>query len=346
MAVDANTIETYDNSVLREDLREQYSMVSPEEVPFQTAIGTTDEATQPHHEWPTVELAKPDRGNRVIEGDDAPAVDEGTLANRISNYTMIVDKRVKSSHTSEASDAAAEDIQKIAKQVTIKIRELKRDMEGILLTNWQTIPGASGAARFSAGMPAFIKTNTNTLGAGSVAPTLSGVDQGYPNAAWVPATAAVPIDEDEFNTVMQKCWENGGDPTIAMVNANNKRVISNTFVGSSTRYKDAIDKTLVNAIDIYDSDFGEVSIVPNRFQPALNADSAAPGDDGGAGNEYYVLFLDPDFAGISFLETMRQKKLAETGHSRDRLVWAEWCLQVDNEQAHGIYVGTDGTATP
>lgn len=345
MAVNANTIETYDNSVLREDLKEQYSMISPEEVPFQTSIGTAQAATQPHHEWSVVDLAAPDRANRVIEGDDAPAVDTGTLALRRSNYTMIVDKRVKTSHTSEASDAAAEDIQRISKQVALKIRELKRDMEGIMLTNWQAVPGSTGNARFSAGMPAFVKTNTNTLGAGSVAPTLSGTTEGYPDAAWVEATTPAAITEDAFNAVIQSCWEAGGDPTIAMVNANNKRVISSTFTGASTRYKDAIDKTLVNAIDVYDSDFGQLSIVPNRFQPALNADSVTPGDGAGDGDEFYVLFLDPEFAGVSFLETMSQKPLAETGHSKDRLVWAEWCLEVDNEEAHGIYVGTNGAAT-
>lgn len=344
MAVNAATIETYDNSVLREDLSQQYSMISPEETPFQMAIGTADASTQPHHEWSVVDLAAVDRGNQVIEGDDAPAVDTGNLALRRSNYTMISDKRVKVSHTSEASDAAAEDIQKISKQIALKIRELKRDMEGILLTNWQAVPGASGTARRTAGMPAFVKTNTNTLAAGSVAPTLSGTTEGYPNAKWVEATTPAAMTEAQFNQVIQNCWTAGGDPTIAMVNANNKTVISNTFTGASSRYKDAIDKTLVAAIDIYDSDFGQLSIVPNRFQPALNADNAAPGDDGGAGDEYYALLLDPSFAGVSFLETMKQKPLAETGHSRDRLVWCEYALEVDNEAAHGIYVGTSGAA--
>lgn len=345
MAVNAATIETYDNSVLREDLAQQYYMVSPEETPFQMAIGTCEAATQPHHEWSVVSLAAVNRANAVIEGDDAPAVDSGTLALRRGNYTMISDKRVKSSHTSEASQAAAEDIQKLSKQMALKMRELKRDMEGILLTNWQAVPGSSGNARRTAGMPAFIKSNTNPLGAGSTAPTLSGTNEGYPNAAWVEANTPVTITEVNFNTVIQSCWEAGGDPTIAMVNANNKTVISNTFTGASTRYKDAIDKTLVSGIDIYDSDFGQLSIVPNRFQPALNADSSAPGDGGGSGDEYYVLLLDPEFAGVSFLETMKQKPLAETGHSKDRLLWCEYSLEVSNEEAHGIYVGTNGAAS-
>jgi|TARA_R110000744_G_scaffold167530_2_gene285010 hypothetical protein len=344
MAVNAQTIETYDNTVLREDLAEQYSMVSPEETPVMTSIGTSKAATQPHHEWSVVALAAPNRGNQVVEGDSNPAVDDGTLALRRGNYTMISDKRVMTSETSEASDAAAEDIQKIAKQVTLKIRELKRDMEGIILTNAAANIGATNVARRTAGLPAFLFSNTNTLPAGAVAPTLSSGTQGYPNAGWTSATTPAPINEDMFNTVIENCWTAGGNPTVAIVNSNNKRVISKTFTGSSTRYKDSIDKTLINAIDVYDSDFGQLSIVPDRFMPTLNADTTVPGNNAGANTDYPVLLLDTDFASLSFLQTMRQKKLAETGHAKDRLVWCEYAVQVDNEAAHGIYVGTNGAA--
>ena len=110
MAVNANTVETYDNSVLREDLQEAYSMISPEETPFHMMAGTKS-VTQPKFEWPVVDLAALDYANRVIEGDDAPAVDAGTLAKRMSNAAQISDKSISTSHTSDASDAAAEDIQ-------------------------------------------------------------------------------------------------------------------------------------------------------------------------------------------------------------------------------------------
>ncbi len=131
-------------------------------------------------------------------------------------------------------------------------------------------------------------------------------------------------------------WESGADTTIAMVNANNKRVISSTFTGSSTRYKDAVDKRLVAAVDIYTSDFNELQVVPNRFQPAINRS--------GTNDEYAVYLLDPEYARIVELEGTKQKPLAETGHSRKRLVWREWGLQVDNEAAHGMILGTSGAA--
>src|SRR6478735_2135190 len=155
MAVAANTVETYDNKVLREDLQEAFSMISPEETPFHQMAGRKT-VTQPKFEWPTVELAALDYGNRVIEGDDAPALDAPTLANRLANYTQISDKLVSVSHTSDASDAAADNIQELSEQVALKVRELKRDCEGMALDNVAGAPGATGVARASAGFPTFI----------------------------------------------------------------------------------------------------------------------------------------------------------------------------------------------
>lgn len=328
MAVNANTIETYDSGrLLSRDLSAQYRIISPEETPFQQAIGVSgEEAEQPHVEWPIVALAAPDDNNRVVEGDDAPPVDPANMPNTVGNYTQISDKRVKASHTSEASEHDVGNIHRLAKQMALKIREMKRDMEVMLLSNVAANPGASGVARVSAGLPAWLRTNT-LAGTGGADPTLSGGLSGHPNVAAVAGTPRA-LTEGMFNDAIAEAWTTGGNPTIAFVTAGNKRLISDTFTGSATRYKDSVDKTLVNAVDVYESDFGEVSIVPNRFQPTLNP--------GGANNSHYVALIDPDFLSVQFLETVRQKPLAETGHSRDRLVWAEYTLRSENEAAHAI----------
>lgn len=334
MAVNAATIETYDNTVIREDLQEAYSMISPEETPFQMAIGRK-KVTNTHFEWPVVSLAAVNASNRVIEGDDAPGVDTGTLAVRLGNYTQISDKRVKTSHTTEAVDAAAEDIQKLSKQIVLKMKELKRDVEVMLLDNVAAAPGSSGNARASAGFQTFLRTNTSLASGGTLA-TLSGTTTGYPDAAHVEGTTPVALTETAFKATIKSCWDNGGEPTLVLCNSNNKVVISG-FTGNSTRYKDAIDRRLVSAIDVYTSDFGELQIVPTRFLRTLNA--------GGANDSYVVLFIDPNFARVAELEGTKQKPLAETGHSKDRLIWREFGLQVDNEAAHGMIADTTGAAS-
>jgi hypothetical protein len=333
MATEANMTETYDNNVIREDLQEQYNMISPEEVPLQTAMRSKG-ADNTYVEWPVVELAAASSTNRVAEGEQAPATDAGTLALRMGNYTQLSDKKVVTSSTSEAIDAAAEDIQKIAKQVTLKMRELKRDIELMLSQNIAADPGAGAGAttRVAAGLGAWLRTNT-TREAGGADPTLSGTTQGYPNAAATAGTTPVSLTETAFKAAIQSCWTEGSNPSMALVTANNKTVISSTFTGASTRYKDAIDKQLVAAIDIYTSDFGELQIVPTRFLMPT---------DGAAGDNYPVYVLDPEFLCCAWLDPVQQKPLAETGHAKERLVWGEYTLQVDNEKAHAVIADTSG----
>jgi hypothetical protein len=335
MAVNAGTVETYDNSVIREDLQEAYTMISPEETPFQQAI-RQETAENTLFEWPVVELAAPNAANRVAEGEASPANDDATLALRLSNYTQISDKVVEVSQTSQAVNAAARNVQRLAEQVVIKMKEMKRDMETMLLDNIAASAASSGNARATAGLPAFLKTNTSFVGGGAD-PTLSGGTEGYPNAAATAGTTPVVFAESALNTVIEECWNEGASPSIIMCNGGNKRRISSAFTGNSTRYKDSIDKKLVASIDFYDSDFGELTVVPNRFMRTNNP--------AGANNSYNVFVLDPQYAAVAFLDTMQQKPLAETGHSLRTLVWCEYGLQVDNEKAHGIIRDTTNLLT-
>ena len=326
MAVNADTIETYDNGVIREDLQEAYTMISPTECPFQQAI-RQETASNTLFEWPVVELASPSGTNRVIEGEAAPANDVGTLALRLSNYTQISDKVVEVSHTSEAVDAAAQNVQRLSQQIVLKIREIKRDMETMLTDNIAASAAASGSARATAGFPAFLRTNT-IFEAGGADPTLSGTTEGFPDAAATAGTVSVLFAEADLADVIEQCWNEGAQPSIIMCNGGNKRRLSASFTGNSTRYKDAIDKTLVASIDIYDSDFGRLTVVPNRFMRTNNP--------GGANDSYNVFVMDPQYAAVAFLDEMQQKPLAETGHSKRTLIWCEYGLQVDTEKAHGI----------
>tara|TARA_R110002153_G_scaffold194409_2_gene347849 strand:+ start:7881 stop:8900 length:1020 start_codon:yes stop_codon:yes gene_type:complete len=330
MAVPANTSETYDNKVIREDLQEAYTMISPEETPFQMAV-RTETASNTLFEWPVVELAAVDSANRVIEGEAAPGNDAPTLASRFSNYTQISDKVASVSHSAQSVDAAAQNIQRLSQQIVIKMKEMKRDKETMLLSNIAAAAGSSGTARATAGLPAWLSTNS-IFETGGADPTLSGTTEGFPNVAAVAASenagASVLFAEANLNTIIENIWNEGGNPSLIMVNSGNKRRISSAFSGNSTRYKDVSDKTVINSVDFYDSDFGELTVVPNRFMPTNNP----------AGNDdsYNVLILDPEYAAVAYLDEVQQKPLAETGHSMQTLVWCEYGLQMDNEKAHGI----------
>ena len=324
MATAANALETYDSPTIREDLSDAENLITPTETPFISMIAGKITAKNTYHEWPMVELAAVNGSNRVAEGEDAPGVDTPTLAVRRGNYTQISDKVVKVSDTSQRVDGAA-NVEKLSKQISYKLKELKRDKETMLLSTNAAVPGAAVGAttREAAGLMCFLITNADYPTDGAV-PTLSGTTSGYPDAAPTNGTDR-DLTEDLFNSVIQSIWTEGGEPKYAIVSPTNKRVISSTFDGYATKYKQADDKKLINAIDVYESDFGQVQIVPNRFSPA---------DD--------VIMIDPEYVKVAYLQPTRQMPLARTGHTENRLIQCEYTLHVGNEAAHGAVASTNG----
>lgn len=326
MAVNSNTNQTYQVTTLREDLQDALVSISPMETPFMTAIGRKS-VTNTYFEWPVVELAAA-AANRVVEGEAAPGNDAATNALRMSNYTQISDKVVEVSDTADAVNGAG-DVQTLAKQVANKLKELKRDMELMLLSNIAASAGSTSTARATAGLPAFLKTNVSR-GSGGASGTLSGTTAGYPNAAATDGTARA-LTEDMLKTVIASCWEQGAEPSIVLCGSAVKQKISSTFTGSATKYQDmTATKTLSAAVDIYISDFGTLQIIPSRF---LETRTVAARD---------VFVLDPNYARVAYLSNVTQKPLARTGHSERRLIAVEFGLQVDTSKAHGIIADING----
>ena len=144
MAVNSNTQQTYGVTTIREDLQDAMISISPMDTPFMSAIGRKS-VSNTYFEWPVVDLASP-AANRVVEGEASPGNDAPTNAVRLSNYTQISDKVVEVSDTADAVNGAA-DAQTLAKQVAYKLKELKRDMELMLLSNIAASAGSTSAAR-------------------------------------------------------------------------------------------------------------------------------------------------------------------------------------------------------
>lgn len=314
MAVTANTNETYDVSTIREDLAPALASISPTETIFMSTIGTRN-VDNTYFEWSEVDLAAA-ASNRQIEGDVGLSNTAPTNAVRKGNYTQISAKVVEVSSTNQAVNGVA-DAQTVAKQVAYKLSEMKRDMEKMLLDNVAGSAGASGTARQTAGLPAFLTTNT-ARGTGGADGTTSGSGSaGYPDAAATDGTQRA-ITETILKGVIADCWDAGAEPSVVLCGSSNKQTIS-TFTGNATRYKEAEDSKLNAAIDVYISDFGELQIVPARHIRARD-----------------VFVLDPNYAAVAFLQTAKQEPLAKTGLSERRLISAEYGLQVTSEKAHGV----------
>jgi len=323
MAVNANTNETFDVSTIREDLQDALISISPTDTPFMTAAGRRN-IDNTFFEWGVVSLAAVDDSNRVAEGEASPGNDAPTNAVRQGNYAQISDKVVEVSDTSNAVNGAG-DAQTLAKQIAYKLKEMKRDMESMLLSNVAASAGSSGTARQTAGLPAWLRTNVDRGATGADGTTSGSGTSGFPDTAATDGTQR-ELTETLLKSVIASCWDEGAEPSIVMVGSQAKQKIS-TFSGNATRFKEAEDSKLNAAIDVYISDFGELQVVPNRFQRSRD-----------------VFVLDPSYARVGYLKNTTQTELARTGHSERRLISAEYGLQVDNEAAHGVIADVDPTA--
>jgi hypothetical protein len=332
MGVPSNTAQTFNFTTIREDLSEIVYLISPTETPIFNAIGRKGVFTQSFHEWSEVQLANPSSGNAQVEGND-PSATAVTTANRLGNYAQLMDKVAQVSDTAERVLSAG-NVTKLAKQVLYHTLELRRDMEARLLDPAAAgVVGNSSTARQTASLPNFLLNNVSR-GSGGSNPTYSGgtsgsapsiLATGYPNAAMTLGTTR-PFTEDLLASVLQTIWTNGGNANMIVTSGFNKRVAS-TFSGNASRFKKAEDKRLIAAIEVYESDFGQLQVVPSR-QLTFVADTTL--------SKSIVLILDTEMADVGWLQPMRNAPLSKTGHSERRMIWAEWGVICGNERAHGL----------
>lgn len=310
MAQPTNTFSQYDAIGNREDLSDIIFDISPTETPVLTAI-PKNKATGVKHEWQKDSLAAASSSNFVIEGDDA-TTDARTATTRIYNYCAISDKVAQVTGTQEAVSKAGRKSE-MAYQMEKSMKELKRDVEKIILENNASVAGNDTTAREPGGAQAWIKTNTD-IASDATAATGDGTD------AHTDGTARA-LTESMFETVLSSAWTNGGMPSMGVLNAFQKRKVAN-FSGNSTRQQDADKKKITNTVDIYIDPLGnEIRMVPDRFVPTD-----------------VIYFIDPEYLKFSTLRDFQTSELAKTGDTIRKQILVEYTLEVCNEAAHaGIY---------
>ena len=305
---------TYAAVGMREDLSDVIYNISPTDTPFMSTIGKT-KATAVYHEWQTDSLAAA-ATNAAVEGADAT---EATLTatTRVGNRTQISQKTVGITGTLEAVDKAGRKSEK-AYQLAKASSEIKRDMEFALLNNTVQSNGSAGStARVLGGLQTWLATNGDFGTSGSAGATGTTARTNGTNRTF---------EESLLKTVVKEVFESGGSPKVLMVTPAHKQTVS-AFAGiAAQRYMAPSDAptTIIGAADVYLSDFGSMSVVPNRFM--LSGNSA---------NEV-AFVLDPEYAAVAYLRPFFTNDLANTGDSAKTQLLVEYTLEVKNEAAHGI----------
>jgi hypothetical protein len=297
----------------REDLSDVIYDISPTDTPIMSSIGKS-KATGVYHEWQTDSLAAATTSNALIEGASAS---EATLSptTRLGNYTQIVGKTVMVSGTLEAVDKAGRKSE-MAYQLAKASAEIKRDIESIITANQGQSAGSSGStARKMGSLLSYIKTNTNE-GSG----TTAGVDPVTIGVSTRTDGTTRTFTETILKDVISKVFTSGGTPTTLFVSPALKQVVSGFTGLAAQRYQVPTNgqATILAGADLYQSDFGVLQIVPNRFMRTRDA-----------------LVLDPEYAALAYLRPFQTIELAKVGDADKTQILAELTLEVRNEAAHG-----------
>lgn len=309
-----NSFKTYEAVGNREDLSDVIYNIAPSDTPVLTAIGSTT-ADSTKHEWQTDDLAKA-KVNAQVEGFEAE-IEASTPTRRVYNYTQIFSKTVAVSNTQETVNKAGRSSE-MAYQTAKRMKEMKLDMELAILSNTASAAGNANTARKLGGLPTWIASNIN-FGEGGAASAGTGTNT-------FTAGTERQLTEDMLTDVLTKGYENGAKMSKMFVAPAMKGFISKTFGGSGqkvTTYRQEQSKTAGVVVEVYQSDFGLVDVIPNRVMAADDLKDK-------------IFVLDPAYASVAWLRRISRKSLAETGDNKKALMVAEMTLKVSNEKAHGM----------
>jgi len=350
----------------REDLANFITMITRDETPFMSSIGSA-KATAIYHEWQTDKLEVP--GNSTIgEGTDyiqpaagggtgTPAVgdkfaESGPNRTRLGNYTQINGKTIAVSGTRRAVDQAGV-ADEYAYQLKKRGTELRRDVEHDIIHsfNVSAAVGVQNAnARTAGGYQAFINSTDTVNYVGEwAAPATAGDGTGKIRSSLtttaVPATGSLSLSE--IDSVMQKIYEEGGKATKIMISPKLRRDFSDLMISDTGVVRNIDEKgKLRQSVDVYMSDFGDLMVVPNYIMGLTNNvqfqnSNGTPADISATTNvaNFSALIYDPQWFAMASLRPLKEVDVGQKGDSTIGMMVEESTLEVRNPSGCGAIYG-------
>ena len=300
----------------REDLLDLITNVDPWDTPW---VSQAPKVAASHvvHEWLTDTLGTVD-DTGAIEGDDYSYAATTTPA-RVLNVTQILRQDIGVSETQRAvspagfKDAYAYEIQKATKRLAIK---LEKRVFGVTSAS---STGGSATGRVMRSFQDFILTNTAAAGTNSASAGL--------------------LTSLGFNGLLQTIYEAGGNPEQVYCSPAVKRQISAFTVAQENRNIAAAEKKLVAAVDMYDSDFGLLQIVLDRWVP--QSTNTSTGEASAGDTRGQIFFLQRAMNRLAWLRPMQHTLVGKRGDAVAGIVVGEVTLEVLNEKANGRMVAVN-----
>jgi hypothetical protein len=279
----------------KEDVLDIITQLTPEETPLLSRLGVTT-ARSAFHNWltDTIESATA-TGGATREGASAESR-VLTDRTRILNYTQITTETIEVSGTQEASSMYGVESE-YAYRLEQGMKRWKIMVDRILWVSTSASGSGSATARQLTGVIDAIQTNRVTGSATSCA-----------------------LTESQFNTLLQNVYESGGGtPDTAFALGFNKRRIS-AFATSNTRYTEVgAEGRVRNTVSIYESDFGTIEVVLERYIKPTEVAILTMKD-------WYIAYLRRPFV----------KPLSDIGDAKRAMIIGEYTLEYRAQQHSGL----------
>lgn len=305
---------------IREDLSDVISNIDPADTPLMSMIASA-QARSTVHEW-LVDNLEAVSTTASVEG----AAFDHTVTKkpvRLSNYTAIFRRDFEVTDTMRAVENAGM-TDAFAYQLDKAMRELGRNTEKALLSSTAAEAGDNTAtpdARDLAGLGTFVPG-----GGGAAAysdPLGLSADHSVAATGDSSGTNNDQIAEADFNSLLETMWTSGAAVDTVLANPAGKRNITSFTAGSTIRRNlDGAQDTIRNSVMYYESDFGNVSVVLSRHNPA---------------GVCYA--FQRDMLAKAFLQPTSAEELARTTDSQPGTVKHELTLVVRNPYAVGEWTG-------
>ena len=273
MTQTAGSTDTFDSAVLKESLDSVIWDLFPMDTYFISNVDKVD-VGQTQHQWVFDTLAAA-AANKQLEGD---AFTAGTLitATRVSNYTQISSKSILITGTYQATNVVGQN--PMGRAVLKAMKELKRDMEFTCLGTQGSSAGATGTARATGGVLAWIwgqgaaipgnKVLAKAAGTGA---NTTGTTPSYASAVVAGqtdgTTGTVAMTIADITEGMQLAWTDGGEPDVILASAAQKAYID-TFASLATRMVD-IGRTdplpISQSANVIVTSYGTAKVILSRY---------------------------------------------------------------------------------
>lgn len=329
---------------IREDLADYIAVVDAKSTPFVSMAPKGKDLGNMTFNWQVDEYAAPSLVG-VVDGTDVSSYDNAS-ANRtkLTNYAQAFRRNLRVGFVAETQNVAGV-TDEVARGISKRLVEIKRDLEGTFLCTNQAAQADNGTNPYLTGSLGAWLTVANASNIGGVA---SGSNFA-PAAGAISSTTTTNLVESTVQNVLTAVYGKTGvfRDYDCIVGTSLKRAFTNLTSGSTsttansstiaatsvrTFNTDLSSDTFKSSIDIFEGDFGRLVLHPDTFIGGNNA-----GNLSAQASKGYVIPMD--MVEVRYAKLPEVKELPDNGGGPVRLVQAIAGLVVKNPAGFGMFNG-------